>query len=473
LEYNKSVVCTNAFISAYLRGIYDPHNPRTHIWNKFDAIIVDEVHSLVTDATYQPAVFDVLAFIREYLEWHKSGRLQEDACKHLILMTGTPLPFETYVDLDFPADETNVLELFTECENVVPKNVVVADETIAHSKIRELLDKGEKIIYFTNRTLAETEVRRKFNVSDSIKIGVSFSSEDKRKNQTAEAREEMARIETSLAMQSRVPDDIQFFVTTSRNKEGINIQNDDFGNMFVETHLMYDAVQMAGRVRSGVENLYIISNARQFEYNNTATDIAFSKRVMVANRDFADSEDKANEYLASTYSMPITDSKLIDETAKRRCYYIKYIEERFAYIRYNVFDQKFDFFHIKEDAERMANMQVQTFSEMITKGDSEYIQRWFGPSTITLALTAKERAFTYLMDVVGKQGWTKVNREELKKHLSVVQTLFNSNLKTANPILHLVNEKFNCKQSGKNYILYYGDEDPRIKTKAMAMRRKR
>ena len=53
--YNKSVVCTNAYISAYLRHTYNPDDPMTHIWNKFDAIIIDEVHSLVTDATYQPA----------------------------------------------------------------------------------------------------------------------------------------------------------------------------------------------------------------------------------------------------------------------------------------------------------------------------------------------------------------------------------------------------------------------------------
>ena len=60
--YNKSVICTNAYISAYLKNIYDPEDPMTHIWNKFDAIVVDEVHSLVTDSTYQSATFDVLEF---------------------------------------------------------------------------------------------------------------------------------------------------------------------------------------------------------------------------------------------------------------------------------------------------------------------------------------------------------------------------------------------------------------------------
>lgn len=87
LSYNKSAVCTNAYISAHLRYVYNPEDPVTHLWNKFDAIIIDEVHSLITDSTYQSAGFDVLSFIEEYVRLQKEGKLLECACKHLILMT--------------------------------------------------------------------------------------------------------------------------------------------------------------------------------------------------------------------------------------------------------------------------------------------------------------------------------------------------------------------------------------------------
>lgn len=123
LSYNQSVVCTNAFISAYLRSVYNPDDPITHIWNKFDSIIIDEVHSLVTDSTYQAATFDVLALIKEYLNLAKNNQLQECACKHLILMTGTPQPFENFVKFDFPQELINRKDLFDECENVVPKKI--------------------------------------------------------------------------------------------------------------------------------------------------------------------------------------------------------------------------------------------------------------------------------------------------------------------------------------------------------------
>ena len=55
--YNKSVVCTNAHIEQYFKRQHIPAVSSTHLWELFDTIIVDEVHSLITDATYQSAPF--------------------------------------------------------------------------------------------------------------------------------------------------------------------------------------------------------------------------------------------------------------------------------------------------------------------------------------------------------------------------------------------------------------------------------
>ena len=280
ITYNKSVVCTNAYISAYLKHIYDPLNPITHIWNKFDAIIVDEVHSLITDASYQSATFGVLAMMKEYLRLHESNQLQECACKHLILMSGTPQPFDFWADLDYPEDKTNTMELFDICENVTPKNVIIVDQLTANAKINELMASGERVVYFTNHTLTESQAKEKFNLPASVSVGVTFSNEDKRRRLAKEDQDKISDIDQSLSKNSLIPDDINLLVTTSRNKEGINIHNKDVHNMFVETHLMYDAVQMAGRVRSGIDNLYIISNAAQFGCENRLTDILFSKNIM-------------------------------------------------------------------------------------------------------------------------------------------------------------------------------------------------
>lgn len=473
LLYNKSAVCTNAFISVYLRNVYEPNNPITHIWNKFDSIIIDEVHSLVTDSTYQSATFDVLALIQEYLKLAKNNQLQECACKHLILMTGTPQPFETFIKMDFPKEKTIEKNCFDVCENVVPKNIILADEQTSKLKVKELLSDGKKVIYFTNRTMTEKAAREKFDLDKSINIGVSFSKEDKRKSLPQEEQDKIRDLNDSIAKNSLIPKDIQLFVTTSRNKEGININNKDIHNMFVETHLMYDAVQMAGRVRAGIDNFYIISSAEQYSYENTLTDRLFSKKIMVANEHWINSDDEANKYLINEYFNKAEEKKWKDEERLNNIRkYINYIESRFSYVRYNVFKQKFEFFYQKENAEELNKAQNAAFDNMILSDSNKLVEIWFPYSSIRREISAKERARKYLLNVIGKEPFVRLSRDELRDHLSVIKEIFNSSLKSIKPILHLVDEKFNYIESGSKYILYYGTDDPRIKKKPMKKRRK-
>lgn len=471
--YNKSVVCTNAFISAYLRNVHNPDDAITHIWNKFDAIIVDEVHSLVTDATYQTATFDVFSLLVEYLRLYKNNQLQECACKHLILMTGTPQPFEHLVDLDFPEHLTNKIDLFDKCKNVVPTNVILIDEHMARKRIRELLSTGEKVIYFTNHTLTESMAKEKFALSDAVNVGVSFSDESKRNLLSNDERKKFFEIDNSLTSDSFVPDYVQFFVTTSRNKEGINIHNTDLNHMFVETHLMYDVVQMVGRVRLGVENLYIISNAEQFNYYNNLTDILFSKKVMVANNDYISSADEANIYLAEQYLENNTEKeKSYEDRRKNLMNYVKYIENRFAYVKYNVFRQRFEFYALKEKAETIAENQKEAFEKMLLS-DNTHVSRWFPKSFVKRELSAQELGRTYLNNILKAKPYIKLSKDEFKKHLITVRELFDSDLTSAKPILKLVDEKFNFTKLGDSYLFYYGTEDPRTKKKSMRKRRKR
>ena len=471
ITYNKSVVCTNAYISAYLKYLHDISDPVTHIWNKFDAIIVDEVHSLITDATYQPATYAVLSLIKEYLNLYQNNQLQSCACQNLILMTGTPQPFDELVNLDFPEEKTRTINLFDTCKNVVPNNVTIIDKLTSTNKVKELLLRGEKVVYFTNHTLTEEGARKKFDLPDGVCIGVSFSSEDKRKQVSEEEQERIRAIDKSLSQHSLIPNEIQLFVTTSRNKEGINIHNPDIHNMFVETHLMYDAVQMAGRVRTGVENFYIISNADQFEYCNNLTDILFSKKIMVENADYAHSDDEANKYLISEYLQTPDTTPTEGDICKIKSY-VEYIENRFAYIRYNVFRQRFEFFYQKEVAERYAYNQIQTFAQKVSENSTDFVQEWFPLSSIKWELSVAERATIYMKNVIGPRNYITLSKCELKEHISVIREMFHSSLKSPNPILHLVDEKFNCEPNGENYDLYYGTENPRKKKKSMRKRGK-
>jgi len=466
--YNKSVVCTNAYISAYLRYLYNPNDLTTHILNKFDAIIIDEVHSLVTDSTYQSATFDVLSLIHEYIKLYNNNLLQKCACKHLILMTGTPQPFETLVNLDFPKNLTNRMDLFDKCENVVPKNIVLIDQQTSKVKIQNLLSSGNKVLYFTNRTLTVSAARKKFALDNSINIGVSFSNEEKRKNLDDEENDKLKDIEESLASNSLIPEHIQFFVTTSRNKEGINIKNNDYKYMFVETHLMYDVVQMAGRVRCGVDTLYIISNAEAFVIENDFIDIVFTKKIMVENMDVANSKNEANKYLTDHVQI----QKSYEDRKRNIMCYVGYIEKKFDYVRYNMFNQKFEFFNIKEKATKMTVLQEEKFTEMLSSDNNEFVEHWFPNSDVRRELSAKECAAIYLKDILGLEKQVRLSKDEFNKHVFEVRKLCGLNYTSAKPILHSIDLLFNYKQIRDDCIFYYGEKAPCLRKKSMRKRPK-
>lgn len=76
----RSVVCTNAYIEKYHKNYYDPQDPQTHLWNRFDLIVWDEAHALTIDSTYQTSPPHVLNLLHEsYRRMKKRNTDQKDA----------------------------------------------------------------------------------------------------------------------------------------------------------------------------------------------------------------------------------------------------------------------------------------------------------------------------------------------------------------------------------------------------------
>ncbi len=83
-----SVAQTNAKVEMNLKWSYIPEDPLVRPWERFDMIVIDEVHALLADATYQSAPYFVRRLIQETLK-------NSDTCK-VIVMTGTPKILERY-----------------------------------------------------------------------------------------------------------------------------------------------------------------------------------------------------------------------------------------------------------------------------------------------------------------------------------------------------------------------------------------
>ena len=55
-----------------------------------------------------------------------------------------------------------------------------------------------------------------------------------------------------------IPQEIQILLTTSVNREGININDDNIDEMCAESSEKTELIQMAGRVRKGVQELSVL-----------------------------------------------------------------------------------------------------------------------------------------------------------------------------------------------------------------------
>ena len=245
--FQKSVVCTNAFIEAYLQYQYNPNDITTHLWELFDIIVVDEVHSLVSDSSYQSAPYYVNELIKETLKRHKladendsrekserNPSTRRPLCKNIILMTGSPAPLEK---LTLFSDVNNVIDRLDICKNVMPNNVFFVTYENSRRQIAEDIAKGERIIYFANKVTMPKDFDKQ-NRIPLDKITISFSKEEirkelKRDTSSDSLYKKMEKTEDSLKTHGLIPAEYSLFLTTSRNKEGINITDNNVQHVYV------------------------------------------------------------------------------------------------------------------------------------------------------------------------------------------------------------------------------------------------
>lgn len=193
----------------------------------------------------------------------------------MIMMTGTPNPLAKLKVGDF---EPHVVDCFDKCFNVVPQYIQICSKAQAEERAARMIQRNIKFIYFANTVDDTIEKYRKWS-STGKKIAFSFSGEKSDFEKLDEFERKILDRTNEGLENSCVPQEFSALVTTSRNKEGINILNEDIRYMFVETHNMDDIIQMAGRVRSGLHYLYIIADAKQFHIPFSEHEIGISKEI--------------------------------------------------------------------------------------------------------------------------------------------------------------------------------------------------
>ena len=326
-----SCICNNWQIEYYMKHKYISDDSETHLWNFFDIIIVDEAHSLATDATYCDAPFYLLDFIKA---GYRQGKTK------IILMTATHRPIDGLIRLKNKQDYA-FWDFTPKCVNVKPSklNYMARDTALYYIvwKYKHTPQSKRHVIYFATRTKSIKDEIVPYLVESGNpieNIAVSFSNTEAEEGFNDILLRNKARVESYLTTNEDIPDDIKVFVTTSRNKEGINISNNEYAwDIIIESHWTDEIQQMWGRVRSPINYAILVHDAPQHQVISVDQDFDFgfdTSAVKLVNEIF----DK----WCTKHEIPPKNRYQNKKAAEK----IEMLhEKRFPYMRYSTYDDKF------------------------------------------------------------------------------------------------------------------------------------
>lgn len=414
-------IVTNAVIEQYAKEIYDVRDEKTYLWDYFDLIILDEAHSLITDASFSDAPFHVYDFMyqAEY----------RGKC-HLIFMTGTPEPI---ADI-FTPKTTNgggykKYDFFNDCVNVVPQKVTLFPYCKIAKKLYNELTEGKRIIYFANTISGIKKIHEQLIASGIAenKIGVTFAQgKSSGKNEFRERKRETAEyLQEYIRKNEAIPQEIQILLTTSVNREGVNINDDDIDAMFAESSERTELIQMVGRVRKGVQELFVLYGVSK---NYKPRWVAFEQDI---NSKCVENVNTVAEFYFERYfDGTRNDERLISDVVSE-------VEQQFPYIRYSYFEHEFCFYGAKAQEEKSQSCDeeliknyvetwdaVDEFQRLFCEEDDlrtgrELFQQWFPMSEVELVeiKTEKSELLVEVGQLLCSKGLlnVEVSREQLDK----------------------------------------------------------
>lgn len=469
----KSVVCTNAFIEAYLKYFYKPQDITTHIWELFDMIVVDEVHSMIVDASYQSAPFYVRSLINKTLTVLRTAKKEGrklPACQHVILMTGTPEPVE-----GIKADV--VIDKREECPNVAPKNVYFIDRDEAKKRIKAQYEKNEKIIHFTNHTFFPKDYAKNMDINKDGVV-VSFSKDERRtelKKSDAKSFKEMEETEKAIREKMLLPDYVKIFATTSRNKEGININNENIPHMYIEAHNRTDAVQMAGRLRVGVKNLYVIVDEKPVREPGWKYEAEFTELTQARSNPTKGDKGALNDYLVRVCkdngiekfgNNDNCELTAYDKKCEEISKFIEFAHEKFPYARFNYVTNRFEYYAWRKLGIEYSQEQESCFKNAYLNGELTSLgKEWFPTANIYNYVSREKRAKAILDEFIAKSDSGKFLQDELDSLCNTLNSVFGTDYKKINRVLEkFTNKHFErCSQNNKRpnydkFQLVYGND---------------
>lgn len=426
--YQRSIACTNAAIEKFLQKNYTPFDARSHLWERFDFIVLDEAHSVLADSTYQSAPFYVFQLVNKVIKENKKGNC---GCK-VIIMTGSPKILSSF---HTPKNGHNI-DLMEQCRNVRPEKLSFVDSLEAQKDLLRRLDNGERTIYFANHITTIFEIYSLLPPELQEATAFSFSSEerlDPTKPDQKVLYERMRATEKFIAEKQEIPENIKLLLTTSRNKEGINIKNPDINAIYIETHAEVDIIQMAGRVREGFSTLYIITDSKGFVDKDSSFEYPFSKNIAnVYNKKTGTSVELNLVDLCNEHFSSIVKAENIDlhEDWRKPTYsyeklgkFIDYIHAKFPYIRFDYMEDNFVLYKNRRSGKCYYAKQDARFNEAKKSCESleALAQSWYEEIPVIWPESLQSQIVQYIAEnITLGEAYGESKRAQIKAELGAI-----------------------------------------------------
>lgn len=387
-----NTICTSAFIAGYLKNVYRKDDARTHLWEMYDVIAVDEIHSVMLDSTYQDAPFYIYDLINHYLDRCNSEEYPDPICKHVIIMTGTPEPLSDY----FPADgiPATMIDKMDECTNIQPQNVHFVEMQQVVRLLKGVVQENKRCIYFGNR-IDWIQSLYKDKQLPKEKMVMSFSNEEKRSElceTDKQAWENMVATEVSIKSDYKIPEQFSVLLTTSRYREGINIK-DNIDAMVIESHNRSDVIQMAGRVRSGVKDLYLVVDAMPYptDYVEEVMENKLALIQIYGSTDRRKKRIKDKDGNIDKRCYPL-NFMLNEVPANQLGRFIQFIEGKFRYIRYSYLYDSFMMYDPRATGVNYVRAKnVEWENAWKNHSLPQMVQGWFPDAAVGEFLSERDR----------------------------------------------------------------------------------
>ena len=269
--YNQHACITSAKFAYFIKNIYKRIGDKAYndkvfeiIWDIFDLIIIDEAHSIVTDASYQEAPFYLYDFIRHF---------DTDCCdssKHMLLLTATPEPIENVCNV---LNDLHTYDFSEVCAGVVPKSVSIIDSSEVKKEIeaKYLEDKNWKCVYFYSGDIILAQDFCRDNNINADEVVSLFSKTEFReglKKYNLSEYDKMIETEESIIKYGIIPNNTRVLLVTSKFKEGVDFKW-FFNTMYIDSHTKDDAIQMSGRARLQNHEVKIVMDSKEFYWFDT------------------------------------------------------------------------------------------------------------------------------------------------------------------------------------------------------------